>query len=373
MQRGVAFLTVIALMALAGSVIPNAAAAAGSPGDVQPGRTVSILGVGDILTHRQIIEQARRDARGGDIINFVPQLKGVAAVVKSADLAICHMEYPMGSKRGPWTAWPGVADAPPALATAVAKIGFDGCSTASNHSLDQGFPGVERLLNALDANGLAHSGTARTKEEASNPTIVDVKGVPVGMLSYTYSFNGIPRPYDKSWCANLISTAKILDEARQARKRGARIVVLSLHAGNEEVIEPSAQQREVVRLVAESGLVDLVLGHHVHRVQPVERIKGMWVAYGHGNLLTAQSRKDPRSGDGLISRFTFTESADGSFVATEAVGFVVHNDDYPYRLRVVGPKMDRDGALAGSWARTKAIVYREGAREQGFRLLPWSG
>ena len=33
----------------------------------------------------------------------------------------------------------------------------------------------------------------------------------------------------------------------------------------------------------------------------------MWVAYGHGNLLSAQSRKDPRSGDGLLTTFTFSD------------------------------------------------------------------
>ena len=286
--------------------------------DIQPGRTISILGVGDILSHRQIIDQARSDATGRNRVDFYPQLEGIEGLVTSADLAICHMEYPMGSHKGPWTAWPGVPDAPPQLAKAVADVGFDACSTASNHTLDQGFSGIQRLLDALDANGIAHSGTARTKQQSETPTIVDVKGVPVGLLSYAYGFDGMPKPPGYEWCANTVNVERMIAEAKLARKMGARLVVLSLHDGDEGIVHPSGEQIYVVQKLAESHQIDLVLGHHVHVVQPVDRVDGMWVAYGHGNLLTAQDRKVARSGDGLVSMFTFTEQEDGTFEPTRA-------------------------------------------------------
>ena len=338
----------------------------------QTGRTISILGVGDILTHKEIIAQAIEDAGGASPADFVAQLQGVEPLVSSADLAVCHMEYPMGTPEGPWTAWPETPDAPPQLAAAVAGIGFDACSTASNHVLDQGFDGMTRLLDALDANGLAHAGTARTPEEAAQPTIVDVKGVPVALLSYTYSLGGIPCP-DGDWCANLIDVDRMIAEAAAARAQGARLVVLSLHAGDEGIATPSGEQSDVINRLAESGQVDLVLGHHVHVVQPVDRVGNMWVAYGHGNLLTAQSRKDPRSGDGLISMFTFTEQADGSFVPTDAVGYVVHNDDFPFRLSLVPDVSEQTWEETASWERTQDAVMSYGAADQGFRLLTWPG
>lgn len=376
MRRGVIAGAALGLV-LAAIAAPAAEAKDSNPRqpsvDIQPGLTISILGVGDILTHRQIIDQAIADASGGDRIDFYPQLKGIARLVSSADLAICHMEYPMGSHKGPWTAWPGVPDAPPQLAEAIAEVGFDACSTASNHTLDQGFPGIERLLNALDDNGIAHEGTARTKKESETPTIVEVKGVKVGLLSYAYGFDGMPKPPGYEWCANVVNVERMIAEARLARKMGARLVVLSLHDGDEGIVHPSGEQMYVVQKLAESKQIDLVLGHHVHVVQPVDRVDGMWVAYGHGNLLTAQDRKNPRSGDGLISEFTFTEQADGSFEPTRAVGYVVHNYDYPFRLSLVPGKDQQDWAEAGSWQRTSGAVSGFGARDKGFRLLRWGG
>lgn len=340
--------------------------------DAQPGRTVSILGVGDILTHKEILAQAVEDAAGASPADFTAQLGGIEALVSSADLAICHMEYPMGTPEGPWTAWPGVPDAPPQLAEAVAHVGFDACSTASNHVLDQGIDGLTRLLDGLDAAGLAHAGAARTQEEADEPTIIDVKGVPVALLSYSYSLNGIPCPVGRAWCANLIDVDRMIAEAELARSRGARLVLLSLHAGDEGVTAPSTQQLDVIQRLADSGQVDLVLGHHVHVVQPVDRVGSMWVVYGHGNLLTAQSRKDPRSRDGLISMFTFTQQPDGTFEATDAVGYVVHNEDFPFRLSLVPDEPSRSWEQAATWDRTEPAVMGHGAAEKGFRLLPWN-
>ena len=365
-----------AWVALSASCVILASIATSTPAtavgayQVQPGRTISVIGVGDILVHKEIIEQALSDSRRS-LPDFYEQLRGIEPLVSSADLAVCHIEFPMGSSRGPWTAWPDLPASPPQLAKAVAKVGFDTCSTASNHSFDQGFLGLSRVLNALDKNGVRHAGTARTEEEASTPTIIEVKGVPVAHLSYAYDFNGMPVPEGREWSANLINAQRIIKEAKLARKLGARIVILSLHAGYEGDANPSPQQLEVVQKIADSGLVDLVIGHHAHVIQPVDRVGDMWVAYGHGNLLSAQSRRDPRSGDGLLTRFTFTEQEDGSFDVTEAVGYVVHNDDFPFRLSLVPRQGSATWSQEGSWNRTQDVVADLGADEKGFRLLRW--
>lgn len=362
----------VASLALAAAASVSAAdkPPANDPADIQPGRTISVLGVGDILVHKEIINQALEDARG-TAPDFYAQLSGIEGLVSSADLAVCHIEFPMGSARGPWTAWPDLPASPPQLARAVAKVGFDTCSTASNHSFDQGFLGLSRVLNALDKSGVRHAGTARTEDEASTPTIIEVKGVRVAHLSYAYDFNGMPVPAGREWSANLIDAQRIIKEAKLARRLGARIVIVSLHAGYEGDANPSGQQLDVVRRLADSGMVDLVIGHHAHVIQPVDRVGAMWVAYGHGNLLSAQSRRDPRSGDGLATLFTFTEQEDGSFEATKALGYVVHNDDFPFRLSLVPRQGTATPGERGSWIRTEDVVMDLGAEGKGFRLQRW--
>lgn len=364
MRWGVSAVIAAAMgIALLGAGAPAGAAPGG--GNERPElRTVSILGVGDILVHRQILDQARYDGGGG--VDFRPQLNGIAHLVASVDLAVCHMEYPMGKRSGPWSVWPKPVNAPPQLADALADIGFDACSTASNHSLAQGMTGVRRTIAALEAAGLAHAGTARKERESRIPTIVEANGVRVGLLSYTYGFNGYPRPY--AWCCNLIDAERIIADARASRKAGAEIVVVSLHDGVEGIVRPTYSQRTVVGKLAASGLVDLVLGHHAHLVQPVTRVQGMWVAYGHGNLLSAQSRKDPRTGDGLLTRFTFAERRDGSFHVVAAEGFALRNRDYPFRVAAV-PTTDRtSGSDEATWNRVRnQALLLDGGR--GFRLL----
>lgn len=327
-------------------------------------RTITILGVGDILVHREILQQARTDGNGE--VDFVPQLEGIRGLVESVDFAVCHMEYPMGSPEGPWSVWPDPVNAPPQLADAVADVGFDACSTASNHTLAQGFSGVTSTIEALDRAGLPYAGTARSEHEADRIAIVDVQGVPIALLSYTYGFNGMHRPF--VWCCNLIDNDRIVADAARARAEGAQLVVVSLHQGVEGVVLPTREQQTTVTALADSGLVDLVLGHHAHVVQPVTRVKDMWVAYGHGNLLSAQSRRDPRTGDGLLTVFTFQERPDGRFDGVAARGYALVNEDFPYRVIPVSDDPANPVKAEATWRRVSNQVVLPGDTS-GFMLM----
>lgn len=340
---------------------PDAVPAAFVPEDQR--RTITIAGVGDILLHREIIGQAIED--GGGSPDFLPQLAAITPLIESADLAVCHMEYPLGSREGPWAAWPDLPNGPPQIADAVAAMGFDACTTASNHTLDQGFDGVVSTIEALESAGLAHAGSAVSQEDSVRVTMIDVEGVPVALLSFTYGFNGIPRPYD--WCCNLIEPGAITAAAQRARDAGARLVVAGLHFGVEGIAPPTEGQREVVQELADSGLVDLVLGHHAHVVQPVTKVGDMWVAYGHGNLLSAQSRRDPRTGDGLLTTFTFTEQADGTFAGTAAVGYAVVNYDFPFSIAPVSTGAEQGGKADATWRRVSEQAVIPGDTS-GFEL-----
>lgn len=326
-------------------------------------RTITIAGVGDVLLHREIIAQAVED--GGGTPDFMPQLEGIAPLIASADLAVCHMEYALGSREGPWRAWPDPPYGPPQITDAMAALGFDACSTASNHALNAGFDGVVSTIDALERAGLAHAGTATSETDADRITMVDVQGVPVALLSYTYGFNGIPRPYD--WCCNLIDPAAITADAQRARDAGARLVVVALHHGVEGIVSPTSEQQVVVQELADSGLVDLVLGHHAHVVQPVTKVGDMWVAYGHGNLLSAQSRKDPRTGDGLLTTFTFSEQEDGSFAGTSAVGYAVVNYDFPFSIEAVSSGAEPGSKADSTWRRVSEQAVIPGDTS-GFEL-----
>ncbi|MCZ9343280.1 CapA family protein, partial [Streptomyces sp. TRM76130] len=86
-----------------------------------------------------------------------PMLAGSASAVSRADLALCHLGTVYGTD-GDHSGRP-LATAPSEVAAGLAATGYDGCSTASDHSLDDGAEGVRRTLDALDRAGVRHAGS----------------------------------------------------------------------------------------------------------------------------------------------------------------------------------------------------------------------
>lgn len=276
---------------------PSAAPSSGGP-STRRGFTMAFTG--DILIHRSLWERAAAHA-GGAGFDFRPMLAPVRPVVEAADLAICHLETPLSPDDRDIASYP-VFETPASLADAIAWAGYDGCSTASNHSLDGGVDGVRATLRNLDRVGLGHAGTARSKQEARRITTYRVAGARIAHLSYTFGFNGFVA--DTPWRANRIDVPEVLADAWRARNAGADLVVVSLHWGVEYTHAPTTWQRQTAARLTHSPAIDLLVGHHAHVVQPVTRAHGTWVAYGLGNLLSGMTSSlgTPAVADGVVLR-----------------------------------------------------------------------
>ncbi len=277
-------------------------------------REISVALAGDVLVHTAVWQTAERDAaRRGEVLpDFRPMFAGVRDRIASADLAICHLETPVSRPSGPYRNYP-VFSAPPTVLDGLLATGFDGCSTASNHSVDQGFTGLVRTIRALDRRGLAHTGTFATPHAARQPLVFDVHGVRVGLISMTFGTNGLP--VAEPWSVNLIDVPRAIAQARAMHRHGVDIVMVAVHAGDEYSHQPSAQQVAVFHALARSPYVDLVYGHHSHVVEPVAKAAGKWVIYGLGNLVARQETAAPDTYRGVIARVRFVERPDGSYRA----------------------------------------------------------
>lgn len=345
----------------AGSAAPRTA----PPNPAQPTEPESftVVGTGDVLIHPELTEQADADdgSAGDGARDFRPLLAGLKPVIAGADLALCHLEVPLASAGGPFSGYPAF-NAPPELTEALTETGYDGCSTASNHVLDQGVDGVGRTLDAMDAARLEHTGSARTPDEAGAPSLYDVGGVKVGHVSFSYGFNGIPLPADKPWLANQLDPDAVVAAARAARKAGAEVVIASLHWGVEYQHDPTEEQLAVARRLLSGDAIDLILGHHAHVVQPIERVGGKWVAYGMGNSIARHAEPRGVSEEGIAARFTFARTPDG---------WSVDRAEYIPTLVDLGPPIrliDLTDPAAGhgeSLRRTDGIVLSRGAGADG--------
>lgn len=285
-----------------------AAAAASSPGEPSstpttptptptptpdPDAEFTLVAAGDVLTHLAL----DADARTGDDYDFSNLLAPLDPWVEGADLALCHLEVPVAPPGVRPSGFPVFA-APPHIVTDLAEQGWDGCSTASNHSVDRGFAGVSATLDAFDAAGLGHVGTARSAAEEAQPQLYRLERagqtITVAHIAAAYGTNGMPVDPDKPWSVDLLDTAHLIAQATAARQAGADLVVASVHCCVEYRTEPTDQQLEVDQQLADSGVIDLVIGHHAHVPQPVAKLaggprgEGMWVAYGLGNFVSNQ-------------------------------------------------------------------------------------
>jgi capsule synthesis protein PGA_cap len=283
-------------------------------------RTVTIIGSGDVLIHPPVWEQAAADARaeGRSGYDFAPIFASIAPDTRAADLAICEMETPLAPPSGPFQGYPTFS-APPQVLTALRGVGYDSCTTASNHTIDQGYAGLKRTLDELDAAGLKHTGSARTPAEAARPLIVTLpNGARIAQLAYSFGFNGLTPPAGQEWEANLTDVPVILAAARRAKAAGADIVVLSMHWGVEYNHGVTAVQEQQARALLASPDIDVILGDHAHAVEPFQRIAGKWVAYCMGDQISRHAviRDDDR--EGAMPRFTFTEVAPHRWKITKA-------------------------------------------------------
>ncbi|UQA91723.1 CapA family protein [Streptomyces halobius] len=278
-----------------------------------PQRPFTLVASGEIIPSvPDVLGTARRDAKGMGY-DFRPMLAGVKPVIHDADMAVCHLGAPLGQLSGPFAGYP-VFQAPPQLASALKATGYDSCSTASNHVLDRGLPGVHRTLRALETVGLRHVGSARSATEAARSARVLARsGAKVAHLSYTYGTNGAQRPASAPWTVNLLDKKKIIADARAARRAGADVVVVSAHWGTEYRTAPNAQQIRLAEALTASQTegrpdIDLLLGTHAHTPQPYEKVNGTWVAYGLGAHISGRMKK-PAGNWGTIARFHFEPPA----------------------------------------------------------------
>ncbi|MFI1938801.1 CapA family protein [Streptomyces purpureus] len=386
-RQGVVALAVALLAAAAGcsgaphgprSVPPASPSQEPAAGDAPaPASTpagFTLVASGDVLPHNSVIRQAADDA-GGAGHDFRPMLAGVRPLISGADLAICHMETIYGTDGGPFTGYPAFKS-PPQVADALAATGYDACSTASNHTLDDGAAGLARTLDALDRAGVRHAGSARTAAEAARPTLLKAGGATVAQLAYTYGTNGYPLPEGQPWAVNLIDEQKILADAKAARKAGADVVVVSLHWGTEWQTAPDAQQLSLGRSLTAARTggrpdIDLILGTHAHVPQAYEKVNGVWIIYGMGDqiagpMVNYSGAFDARGNQSSVGRFTFTppRTPGGRWEVTRAE-FVPQWYDTGAG-RVVNLGAVKDGAALASVRDTiRDVVLGRGAAKDG--------
>ena len=299
----------------------------------QASRSFTFIATGELLIHEFVADAA--DSYGSVGFDFSPMFKRVAPIISGADLAICHLETPLSTDNSVLEYYP-TFQVPYELADAIKFAGYEGCSIASNHLLDNGIKGLEATIDHLESSGIKANGGS-TKSGDNMPSLFNPGGISVAHFSYTDLMNcdvdgscgGAILPLDPPWLVNHLEVQKIINDAETAVRGGAEFVIVSLHWGKAYSSEISASQEEVINKLLSSDSVDLIVGHGAHVIQPVLRISNKYAVAGIGNFLSNQPGDERRlcsqcpesTQDGMITWFNISEFPDGNIGVTDA-GYV---------------------------------------------------
>jgi poly-gamma-glutamate synthesis protein (capsule biosynthesis protein) len=302
---------------------------------------LTLVAVGDVLPHRRVKASAR--TFGWDA-TFAP----VRPVIAGADIAFANLESPVAPDHHQGIHGE-VFNAPATLAPGLAAAGFDVLSLANNHVFDQGTAGLVETRDRVRAAGMHPVGAGATCAEAHAPVVVEVKGVRVAFVAVVDLLNADLRAGDDAPCVFVAGppcTGDCLPDrdalffradpdrlrAAVARARAdADLVVVSAHWGNEYRTTPLPEYRPLATLLVAAG-ADVVLGHHPHVLQPVERITAEGrtgiVAFSLGNFVSDMGRsyvpgthpvRKGNTRDGMVLAIDVTRTPAGLELAARAV------------------------------------------------------
>ena len=289
----------------------NAAAAAAA---LEP-KTVSFLAVGDIVAHDEMIEQSK--GLNGKAYDFNHVFEPMLSRLAPYDLTSVTQETPLVSDESKVGGYP-VFGTPVEMGDAIVNAGFDIVTSATNHSMDQGIDGIFDTVNYWKNNHpeITLMGLHDKAEAADGVTFIERNGIKIAMTDLTYDLNGFVLPEGQEYAVDMLSELDAICKNVEAANSEADITICYVHMGEEYATTPSDEQREVAARLIDAG-ADVVLGSHVHVVQPMEEVttsagnKGI-VYYSLGNYASNQANVENMLGGAAVLEITKTPHEDGS-------------------------------------------------------------
>lgn len=173
----------------------------------------------------------------------------------------------------------------PSYTEILTQGGVEATNLANNHSHDYGDQSYEDTIQYLEAAGITTFGYDRT-------AVMDVKGIKVGLIGIYELKDGLGRQQ------------QVIDTIQAVKDQGAQVIIVSFHWGTEKSNIPDDIQKTLAHLAIDQG-ADLVVGHHPHVLQGIEKYQGKNIVYSLGNFCFG-GNKNPSDKDTMIFQQTFT-------------------------------------------------------------------
>lgn len=295
------------------------------PEDLLPAEertVVSFVGAGDnIVYYGNVRDAASCATASGRKYNFAPIYDSVKNTVQGADIAFINQETLMCGDGYAFSYYPRF-NGPQDMGYDLADVGFDVVNIANNHMLDKGASGLDATIDFWrSVEGVTIIGGYKNEEEFAEPHILEVKGIRIAFLSYTFFTNSLTLPSSSPLVVPYPDEETVITQISRAHEL-ADYLIVSVHWDQENIFTPNQAQKSFARLLSDHG-VDVILGHHPHVIQPIEYLERpdggkTLCVYSLGNFV-AEMPRDYNMLGGLIS---FDIVKQGNKIATENVVFL---------------------------------------------------
>lgn len=215
--------------------------------------------------------------------------KNVRRILEEDDLSIVNMEGTLTestTRAEKKFAFKGA----PEYASILSGSSVEAANLANNHSKDYGASSYDDTIANLEEAGITTFGY-------ENVALLEIKGVKVGLT-------GI---YELA--EHLGKKQQVKENIAALKEAGAQLIIVNFHWGIEREYTPNSIQKELAHLAIDEG-ADLVIGHHPHVLQGIEKYKNKYIAYSLGNFCFG-GNSNPGDKDTMIFQQTFTITKDG--------------------------------------------------------------
>jgi len=231
------------------------------------------MAVGDVMLGREV--GRRIDEEGPEWV-----FSEVKHLLEKADLVIGNLECPIIDNQNLPSSRAKVPLRASRESIKALQLGnFSIMTIGNNHILDFGEEGLSNTLNVLKSDQIHHVGAGRNISEARRPLKLGIKGLRLGFLSYSSSYNA-----NKATPGTAPLDPRSIKKDISELKKDSDIIIVSLHHGVEYADYPTPGFIKLARELIDSG-ARVVLGHHPHVLQGVEEYKNGIIAYSLGNFV----------------------------------------------------------------------------------------
>jgi poly-gamma-glutamate synthesis protein (capsule biosynthesis protein) len=264
-----------------------------------------------------------------------PFLK-VGELFDGKDLVIGNLECPLtGKEDGDPVPNKCKMRGDPAWAGELHRVGFHIMDLANNHLMDYGRFGLGSTISALTRAGVGFVGAGMNREEACKPLDLERKGKKLSILARTSVHVTSPSyATEKEPGVAWFEIEETTKAVAACRERSHYVIVL-VHWGVENYFYPSRRQREEARKLIDNG-ADIIVGHHPHVIQGMERYKNGVIAYSLGNFLFDEFLWESQTDQGEIKLLTSKLTPENR----EGVGLAMDMDETGLRCSQIPTRIN---------------------------------